>query len=50
MDFESFKNLLETTKDIPLVVEYREIPDISKMCEEVPVKKSVFLLSRCQSC
>ena len=41
MDFESFKNLLETTKDIPLVVEYREIPDISKMCEEVPVKKSV---------
>jgi hypothetical protein len=41
MDFESFKNLLETTKDIPLVAECREIPDISKMCEEVPVKKSV---------
>jgi len=41
MDFESFKNLLETTKDMPLVAECREIPDLSKMCEEVPVKKSV---------
>tara|TARA_A100001015_G_scaffold342_1_gene474 strand:- start:1726 stop:2373 length:648 start_codon:yes stop_codon:yes gene_type:complete len=41
MDFESFKNLLETTKDMPLVVECRDIPDLSKMCVEVPVKKSV---------
>ena len=41
MDFETFKNLLETTKDLPLVVEYREIPDLSKMCEEVVEKKSV---------
>jgi len=41
MDFESFKNLLETTKDMSLVVECREIPDLSKMCKEVPVKKSV---------
>ena len=41
MDFESFKNMLETTKDMPLVVECREIPDLSKMCKEVPVKKSV---------
>ena len=41
MDFESFMNLLETTKDMPLVVECREIPDMSKMCEEVPIKKSV---------
>ena len=41
MDFESFKNLFETTKDMPLTVECREIPDLTKMCEEVPVKKSV---------
>lgn len=39
MDFESFKNLLETTKDMPLVVECREIPDLSKMCERVVEKK-----------
>tara|TARA_B100000989_G_scaffold58392_1_gene39685 strand:+ start:1236 stop:1883 length:648 start_codon:yes stop_codon:yes gene_type:complete len=41
MDFESFRELFETTKDMPLVVECREIPDLSKMCEEVPAKKSV---------
>jgi len=41
MDFESFMHLLEFSKDIPLAVECREIPDLSKMCEEVPVKKSV---------
>jgi len=41
MDFESFMHLLEFSKDIPLTVECREIPDLSKMCEEVPVKKSV---------
>ncbi len=41
MDFESFMHLLGTTKDIPLTVECREIPDLSKMCEEVHVKKSV---------
>ena len=41
MDFESFMYLLEFTKDKPLIAECREIPDLSKMCEEVPVKKSV---------
>ena len=41
MDFESFKNLLETTEDMSLVVECRELPDLSKMCKEVHVKKSV---------
>jgi hypothetical protein len=41
MDFESFMHLLEFSKDMPLAVECREIPDLSKMCEEVPVKKSV---------
>ena len=41
MDFESFKNILESTKDMPMVVECREIPDLSKMCKEVPIKKSV---------
>ena len=41
MDFESFMHLLEFSKDIPLTVECREIPDLSKMCEEVPVNKSV---------
>tara|TARA_B100000902_G_C27136045_1_gene826098 strand:- start:294 stop:941 length:648 start_codon:yes stop_codon:yes gene_type:complete len=41
MDFESFMLLLELSKDISLPVECREIPDLSKMCEEVPVKKSV---------
>ena len=41
MDFESFMNLLDCPGDLPLVVDYREIPDMSKMCEEVVKKKSV---------
>jgi len=41
MDFESFRELFENTKDMPLVVECRELPDLSKMCKEVPTKKSV---------
>ena len=41
MDFESFRKLFDSAGDLPLVVECREIPDMSKMCEEVVEKKSV---------
>ncbi len=41
MDFESFRRLFYSAGDLPLIVECREIPDLSKMCEEVVEKKSV---------
>lgn len=41
MDFELFIHMLENTNSIPLLVDKREILDMSKICKEVPIKKSV---------